>query len=114
MKRLVFLFVLLLFTLMVTGIITGCDPAGQRLEEGKELYKQGRLDEAIEKYTEAIRIEPTFDAPYYQRGKVYAEQGRKAEAIADFEKFIYLNEKSPRPRPEQIEKVKQWVEELSK
>lgn len=100
--------------LLTSGIITGCDPAGLRLEEGNEFYKQGRLDEAIEKYTEAIRVEPTFDAPYYRRGIVYAEQGKKAEAIADFEKFISLSEKGPWDRPKWIEMAKQQIEELSR
>jgi tetratricopeptide (TPR) repeat protein len=89
-------------------------PAGVRLEEGTELYKQGRLDEAIEKYTEAIRVEPTFDFPYYRRGIAYAEQGKKAEAIADFEKFITLSEEGPWNRPKWIEMAKQQIEELSR
>ena len=106
--------ILLVAVLLTSGIIIGCDPAGQRLEEGNEFYKQGRLDEAIEKYTEAIRVEPTFDAPYYRRGIAYAEQGKKAEAIADFEKFISLSEEGPWDRPQWIEIAKQRIEELSR
>lgn len=105
--------VLLVVVLLTSGIITGCDPAGMRLEEGNEFYEQGRLDVAIEKYTEAIRVEPTFDAPYYRRGIAYAEQGKKAQAIADFEKFISLSEAGPWNRPKLIEMAKQQIEELS-
>ncbi len=106
--------ILLVVVLLTSGIITGCDPAALRLEEGNEFYKQGRLDEAIEKYTEAIRVEPTFDAPYYRRGNAYAEQGKKAEAIADLEKFIPLSEEGPWNRPEWIEMAEQQIEELSR
>ena len=106
--------ILLVVVLLTVSIITGCDPAGARLEEGTEFYEQGLLDEAIEKYTEAIRIEPTFDLPYYKRGIAYAEQGKKAEAIADFEKFITLSEEGPWNRPQEIEMAKQQIEELSR
>jgi tetratricopeptide (TPR) repeat protein len=106
--------ILLVVVLLTVSVITGCDPAGARLEEGDEFYEQGLLDEAIEKYTAAIRIEPTFDAPYYRRAIAYAEQGKKAEAIADFEKFIPLSEEGPWNRPEWIEMAKQQIEELSR
>ncbi len=106
--------ILLVVVLLTVSIITGCDPAGARLEEGNEFYEQGRFDEAIEKYTEAIRVEPTFDAPYYRRGIAYAGQGKKAEAIADFEKFISLSEEGPWDRPKWIEMAEQQIEELSR
>ncbi len=104
----------LVVVLLTISIITGCDPAGARLGEGTEFYEQGLLDEAIEKYTEAIRIEPTFDFPCYKRGIAYAEQDKKTEAIADFEQFITLSEKGPWNRPQAIETAKQQIEELSR
>ena len=66
--------VILMIVVLLTGsIITGCKylwerPSEWRYREGGELYEQGRLDEAIDKYTEAIRVEPGWWAPYHQRG----------------------------------------------
>ncbi len=47
---------------------------------------QGKFDEAIADYTEAIRIEPNMALAYYYRGSAYGKQGDKAKAEADFAK----------------------------
>ncbi|MCP4608611.1 MAG: hypothetical protein GY845_07845, partial [Planctomycetes bacterium] len=45
---------------------------------------------------------------YLNRGYEYKEQGKKAEAIADFEKFITLSD-----RPSEKQVVQRWIEQLS-
>ncbi len=88
--------ILLVVVLLTSSIITGCGifgpPASQlRVDEGDELYEQGRLDEAIDKYTEAIRIEPRWEGPYCKRGTAYYDLGQFDLAIADFNEAIRLD-----------------------
>ena len=88
--------ILLVVVLVTSSIITGCGifepPASQlRVNEGNELYEQGRLDEAIDKYTESIRIEPTSEDPYWRRGLVYCELGQIDRGIEDFNEAIRLD-----------------------
>ena len=63
----------------------------------------------MEDFNEAIRLEPGYEDAYYNRGLAYKEQGKKADAIADFEKFITLTD-----NPQWIEMARQEIEELSK
>ena len=68
----------------------------------------GQLEQAIEDYDQAIRLNPECAEAYYGRGFIYKEQGKKDEAIVDFEKFITLAD-----NPQWIEEAKQHIEELS-
>ena len=68
----------------------GCDVAPQRFAEGNELYEQGRLEEAIEKYTEAIRPPSDWEEPYVMRGIAYCDLGQIERGIQDFNEAIRL------------------------
>lgn len=73
------------------------------------LNEQGRYDDAIEECSKAIELDPNLATVYFNRGFAYRELGNRAEAIADFEKFITLTD-----NPEWIEMVGRQIEELSK
>ena len=81
--------------LAVSGVFG--PPASQlRINEGKELHEQGRLEEAIDKYTEAIRIEPEYKGAYQLRGIAYCDLGQYELGIEDFNegiRFGYRGEK---------------------
>ncbi|XP_063771404.1 tetratricopeptide repeat protein 32 [Pseudophryne corroboree] len=55
--------------------------------------KYFRVDfyEAMDDYTEAIRINPRFEVPYYNRGLVLYRLGFYDEAVKDFQKVLQLN-----------------------
>jgi len=104
---------LLAFVLLIGGIIGGCGgpakgTADWHFNQGNNLAENSRYDEAIEEYNEAIRLNPEYAEAYNNRGLAYKEQGKKAEAIADFEKFITLT-----TNPQWIEMARQQIEELS-
>jgi tetratricopeptide (TPR) repeat protein len=51
---------------------------------GVNAMSEDRVDEAISAYTCAIRAEPSYYAPYYNRGIVYRNQGNYELASQDF------------------------------
>ncbi|KAM4772841.1 tetratricopeptide repeat protein 32 isoform 2-T2 [Rhinophrynus dorsalis] len=55
--------------------------------------KYFRVDfyEAMDDYTEAIRINPNFEVPYYNRGLILYRLGFFDEAVKDFQKVLQLN-----------------------
>ena len=87
--------ILLVVVLLTSSIITGCahliNTYELRVNEGDELYEQGRLDEAIDKYTEAIRYSPRSEEPYCKRGTAYYDLGQFNLAIKDFNEAIRLD-----------------------
>jgi len=81
---------LLVVVLLTSSIIMGCDVAGQRFAEGNELYEQGRLDEAIDKYTEAIERGGASEEFYHRRGIAYCDLGQIERGIEDFNEAIRI------------------------
>ena len=70
---------------------------------------KGQYDLAIADLSKAIELDPSLAEAYGNRAWAYKKQGKKAEAIADFEKFITLTD-----NPQWIEMARQQIEELSK
>ncbi len=85
--------ILLIVVLLTSGIITSCGiPTSQLLhDEGDKLYRQGLLEEAIEKYTEAIIEAPERETSYCRRGTAYYDLGQFDLAIKDFNEAIRLD-----------------------
>jgi tetratricopeptide (TPR) repeat protein/cellulose biosynthesis protein BcsQ len=57
--------------------------------EANDIAKENG-DRAIEKYTQAIGVDPSYAPPYSGRGRVYFDKGRYDEALADFKEAIKL------------------------
>jgi tetratricopeptide (TPR) repeat protein len=49
------------------------------------------FDKAIEKYNQAINLDPSYELAYFGRGRVYLERKQLDEALADFDEVIKLN-----------------------
>lgn len=54
--------------------------------KGTSLYDQGKLDEAIKAYDEAIRLDPNLANAWYKKGVALKALGRTSEAEAAFAK----------------------------
>ena len=68
------------------------------LQRGTEAHQRGNLDDAIEYYTEVIRLDPTdtstVSVAYYSRGVAYGEKGEVEQAIKDYNDTLRLNPNS--------------------
>lgn len=67
------------------------DNYGAHNNLGASLAQQGRIDEAIAHYSEAIRIMPDFALSHDNLGILLGKQGRFDEAIAHFSRAVQLN-----------------------
>jgi len=70
-------------------------------EEGNRLFKEGKFEEALNLYTEALEVDKfnvqTNAKLYYNRATVYAKLGKLSEAIDDCTKAIQLDKTYQKP-----------------
>ena len=88
-----FVFPLLIFLMAVLILLTsGCSNEAERhYNTGVELQEQGRLEEAIVEYNEAISLDPELAEAYSNRGIVYVNKGEYDKATAAFDRAIELD-----------------------
>lgn len=63
------------------------------LAQGDSYLHDGRLDEAIEQYTQALEINPNFAIIHHQLGTAYVRKGLQSYAQSCFERALQLNSK---------------------
>jgi TonB family protein len=63
-------------------------------ERGKFFQTQRKLDESIQDYTTAIRLQPDFAWHYASRGDVYFEKGDYQQAVKDYTEAIRIDPKT--------------------
>lgn len=68
--------------------------AGQLLKQANRLKREGRLDEAIALYYQAIEINPNFAWAYNNLGDALVKQGKLDEAVVEYRQAIEINPSS--------------------
>ena len=79
--------------ILVTVVVLACSgltEAGQRYNDGVDAQEDGRLEEAVTLYTEAIELDPELAQAYVSRSAAYGDLGRFEEALDDATKAIEL------------------------
>jgi tetratricopeptide (TPR) repeat protein/protein involved in polysaccharide export with SLBB domain len=61
--------------------------------DGARYALEGRLEEAIAAFEQAIALDPKNGNTYYSLGNVYSELGRWTEAVAAYQRAVSLNDK---------------------
>ncbi|SEJ73599.1 Tetratricopeptide repeat-containing protein [Cyclobacterium xiamenense] len=85
-------FFLAVVTMLSLSCASEADKKGRFLLKGNNEMAEGNIKGAISYYDEALAIDPFFKEAYYNRGLAKHGQLRYAEAIADFDKAIELDE----------------------
>ncbi len=67
--------------------------AGAHVWRGLYLKDRGKLDAALDDFTEAIRIDPRLAMAYTNRGNVWQAKGEYDRALADYDEAIRLDRK---------------------
>lgn len=75
--------------------------------EGLKLYQEGKYEEALRLFNEAIESDPENAAAMLNRSDVYKKLGREVEADADREKWTMLKSK---PKERDAEDVQRHLE----
>jgi tetratricopeptide (TPR) repeat protein len=57
---------------------------------GNALAKQGRIDQAVEAYQQALRVEPTYAEAHYNLGNLFVPQGKFAEATRHYQEAVRI------------------------
>jgi tetratricopeptide (TPR) repeat protein len=60
-------------------------------QQGADLYKQKQYDQAIDAFTQAIRLKPDYAVAYNDRGIAYDDEKNYDLAIQDYNQAIKLN-----------------------
>ncbi|HAD11049.1 MAG TPA: hypothetical protein DCF33_01290 [Saprospirales bacterium] len=66
--------------------------------KGNSLAPLGRMNEAIEAYNAALRLNPNYADAINNTGNAYASMGKFPEALAAFDKAIQLKPDAPNYR----------------
>ena len=75
----------------VYQVMTSLRDAAEVTAKGDEEADKNNFDEAIKKYNEAIRLDPSYAFAYYSRGRAYIVKERFDEALSDFNEAIRLD-----------------------
>ena len=65
-----------------------------------------KFNEAINDYSEIIKLDPKDDIAYYNRGMMYIQAGDKNKAIQDFESAISIDKIWKNELGKKIEELK--------
>ncbi|WP_440955367.1 tetratricopeptide repeat protein [Methanosarcina sp. Mfa9] len=59
-------------------------------EEGETLYKKEDFQNALDKYTAALKEDPNYVDALIKRGLVYRKMGNYGASILDFGRVLYI------------------------
>lgn len=94
------------------SLMTGLGDVIAWCNKGYALISQGKYDEAIKAYDEAIRLNPNLAAAWCNKGYACLGQYKYAEAIKAFDEAIRLNPNLAEAK-QGADKAKQWSKQAS-
>lgn len=62
---------------------------------GKVLYELGRLDDALDSYRSAVKLNPEYAEAYFNQGNILNQLGRFDDALKSYDKAIRLDPRDP-------------------
>lgn len=86
--------------------------ADERVRQGNELFMEGEIEAAEERYREALRMKPDDPAALYHLGVLLRVSGRRAEAMAALEKAAAAEHPDAERAREALEKLRRGPRSL--
>jgi tetratricopeptide (TPR) repeat protein len=74
------------------------DRIQQLYAEAKQDESSGHIDEAVQKFQEIVRLDPTLAAAYNNLGRLYYQHGRLQEAVQPLQRASQIDPKLEPPR----------------
>jgi Flp pilus assembly protein TadD len=87
-------FKLFLLFLLILGSVSCSNKeqqAQKHYKKGFEFHNQGSLDQAIEEYQEALKLNPSYAEVYMNLGAIYVSKKDYDQAVQQFKKVVELN-----------------------
>ena len=87
-------FKLFLLFLLIVGSLSCSNKehqAQKHYKRGFEFHNQGSLDQAIEEYQKALKLNPSYAEAYMNLGGIYVSKKDYDQAIQQFKKVVELN-----------------------
>ena len=79
---------------VITAALVGCGESGEAEEHfdtGVGLQQEGKLQEAIAEFDEAVRLDPEFALAFINRGKAFLDMDQPQRALEDFDEAVRLD-----------------------
>ena len=76
--------------------------ASRKNQEGIKLLEQGKLEEALRLFNEAIEIDGEYSAAWLNRSDVYRKLGKEADADANIESWKVIQNNQQKLKDEEI------------
>jgi len=81
--------------MMVAGLISSGPAVSQDVkalvDQGLVLCEQGRFDQAIDNFTQAIKAKPNDASLYTYRGRAKWAKGQNSQALADYDQAVKID-----------------------
>lgn len=85
------IFIAVVFAILPTQPVFASEESEKHHSQAQTYYKEGKYEDAIKEYTEAINLEGNNALYYNNRGCAYLFSSKNNEALADFNKAIELD-----------------------
>ncbi|MFL5765008.1 MAG: tetratricopeptide repeat protein [Bacteroidia bacterium] len=83
--------ILLSQLLLIISFSAFSQSAGKIFSQGKDAFKDGKVDEAISLFTKALEMKPQDEDIMIERGKAYEAKSDPAKAIDDYDKALNID-----------------------
>ena len=78
----------LVLALVLAGCVGGLSEAEKHYNAGVKLQNEGRQEDAIAEYDEAVRLGSQFVLAHYNRGNAHLAVGQIQQAIEDYDCWV--------------------------
>lgn len=82
----------IIFVLLMLPYTSFASSMGKSVKEGNALYKEQKFDEALEKYTEALKKDPNSDVVNFDLGTALYKKNNYNESIDHFQKSLLTDD----------------------